>query len=191
MYPKKPDSNVLQLILDYFYIDNVEAGIIKWRKSGKNYKAGEKAGSYRNDGYLQLSIKRNIYLQHHVAWFIYHGEWPDKQVDHINGVKDDNSLSNLRLVGHSEQNQNHPRFKNNTSGITGVYFHIRDKKWWSQITINGDNKFLGYFKIKDEAITARKTAEKLYNFHPNHGRNNEDTCIYKTKTIKTCYKKKG
>jgi len=59
---------------------------------------------------------------------------------------------------------------NNTSGVTGVYWNKRDRKWQAMIKVNNKQIHLGYFEGKTEAITARKIAEIKYGFHPNHGK---------------------
>lgn len=85
-------------------------------------------------------------------------------IDHIHGNKtrNDNRKSNLRIATPSQNMMNKPLLKNNTSGITGVSWNKRKGKWESYITIDNKRKGLGYFTNFDDAIEARKAAEKKY-----------------------------
>ena len=85
-----------------------------------------------------------------------------KNYDHINRNPMDNRKLNLRFATHSENMKNRKRFKNNTSGITGVYFHKNKFKWEARISNNGKVTCLGSFNNKDEAIRARLKAELEY-----------------------------
>lgn len=91
-------------------------------------------------------------------------------VDHINRVKTDNRLCNLRWSTESENQMNKSKQSNNTSGITGISFHKLKNKWQAFIMINRKKKHLGYFQNKEEAIQKRKAAEiEFYGeFAPNY-----------------------
>lgn len=84
------------------------------------------------------------------------------EVDHINGDPSDNRKCNLRICTHSENLKNQKKHRDNTSGCTGVTWHKRDKVWRVQITVDGNRIEIGRFKNKEEAIEARKEAEKKY-----------------------------
>ena len=99
-----------------------------------------------------------------------YNEWPRKTIDHVNGDRSDNRVVNLRSVAHQENHRNRAIPKSNTSGVMGVYWGKRDRKWYAQIKINGKKKHLGSFSCKKKAIQARKKAEIDYGFHANHGR---------------------
>ena len=120
-------------------------------------------------GYACGRVFDKAYFAHRVIWAIVHNEWPE-QIDHINGVKDDNRIENLRSVSNAENGKNKKRQSNNASGVCGVYWHNRDSKWVAQIKFGGKKKHLGYFTDFDDAVAARKTAEVKHGFHPNHGR---------------------
>ena len=85
-----------------------------------------------------------------------------KVVDHINHCKSNNCKNNLRICTHSENMKNKKKSKNNTSGITGVTWKKRDKRWEAQITVDNKIIHLGYFKTIEEAAKARKEAEIKY-----------------------------
>lgn len=121
-------------------------------------------------GYRQGRIFGKHYLAHRVAWALVHGEWPAEQIDHVNGIRSDNRLSNLRAVSRAENGRNQKRRSTNTSGVTGVQWVSRGNKWEARIQVAGRNRHLGYFASKDDAIIARKAAELEYGYHANHGR---------------------
>ncbi len=91
-------------------------------------------------------------------------------IDHINGDRGDNRISNLRVVTSTENNRNKAINKNNTSGVTGVTWSKSRRKWIAQIHIGKIGKALGGFDRVEDAIAARKNAETRYGFHENHGR---------------------
>ena len=122
-------------------------------------------------GYKVGSIFIHKFRAHRVIWALVHGEWPKGQIDHKNGSRDDNRISNLRVVTHSENAKNQKRSSRNTSGVTGVFWDERRGKWRAVIMGNGKNKYLGRFTDFDEAVAVRKAAEAEYGYHPNHGRN--------------------
>ena len=130
--------------------------------------AGEVAGSVGGKGYLQVTARGRVMQGHRVAWVIATGEEPD-QIDHINGDKTDNRLANLRSVTHQENSRNLKRSSNNSSGVTGVSWNSRLKKWQARIKNAGRSKSLGYFHNLADAAAARKVAEAAYGFHENHG----------------------
>lgn len=121
------------------------------------------------DGYFKGKIFGKPYLAHRLIWVYMTGEWPD-EVDHINGVRDDNRWGNLRNVNHQENQRNQKLRKDNTSGICCVRRNKRDKKWYANIKHNGVQLFLGCFGNIEDAIAARKAAEIKYCYHENHGR---------------------
>lgn len=146
-------------------------GELTWRVSrGGTARAGRVAGRIMpTTGYRQISIDDRRYLAHRLAWLYVYGVWPPDEIDHINGVKDDNRLSNLRLATHKQNKRNTKRQKNNTSGVTGVRYHKRRKKWVAEIRVNGKNIHLGYFDTLEEAMAARLAALRFYGFDPLHG----------------------
>jgi len=109
-------------------------------------------------------------MAHRVVWAVAYGVWPVGQIDHIDGDKTNNRLSNLREVDAVVNCQNRPIHTLNTSGVTGVTFLKRKKLWYARITIAGERRSLGRYKLLGDAVAARKRAEIEYSFHPNHGR---------------------
>jgi len=148
---------------------NSESGIFLWKISLKSVKKLSIGGCKGSDGYKRISIDHRRYMAHRLAWLYMTGEWPKGQIDHINHVRDDNRFENLRDVTMPENQRNRKINKSNTSGFTGVRFRKNKSKWEAQITINGECRFIGSFKNKNDAVIARKMAEQEYGFHANHG----------------------
>jgi len=151
---------------------NQNTGVFIWKKVNKytKYNKGKELGGIdESTGYKVAFVDGKKYRQHRLAWLYVYGEMPKGEIDHINQDRADNRICNLREVTHKENMKNKKISKKNTSGVTGVYFLKTTKKWYSQIRIDGDLKHLGYFKIKEDAIKARKDAEEKYGFHKNHG----------------------
>lgn len=120
-------------------------------------------------GYLRGRFLYKKYLAHRVVWAISHGAWPNGQIDHVNGNRSDNRIENLRDVTPSENARNSAIGVNNTSGTIGVCWDKRIKKWSARTYIDGGCQNLGSFVDKNDAIRARKEAEKKIGFHENHG----------------------
>lgn len=115
-------------------------------------KAGDIAGSARFDGYLHIWIDGKHYLSHRLAWMYAYGEWPESDIDHINCIKDDNRLSNLRDATKSQNGMNSKTYSNNSSGFKGVSFH--KKRWRANIRLNGKQKHIGNFDTPELAHVA-------------------------------------
>ena len=148
-------------------------GLLHWRIGHNNQvKEGSRAGSFdKRIKYIRVRINREFYLAHRVIWLMIYGEWPPNEIDHINHVKHDNRLANLRCANRTDNCKNALTRKDNISGITGVNWHKREKKWRAYISNKGKQINLGLFINIEDAKQARKSAESKYNFHPNHGAN--------------------
>ena len=89
-------------------------------------------------GYLQIQLpKPHNYYAHQVAWLWVYGEWPTSQIDHINRVRSDNRIANLRMANDSENGCNKGMQRNNQSGFTGVWFANWRGKWEASISKDG------------------------------------------------------
>jgi hypothetical protein len=141
-----------------------ETGIFTRKISLGGKYAGTEAGTDHSNGYRQVTINKKKYFLHRLAWFYVHGEWPPHEIDHINGIRNDNRLCNLRCVTHKENLKNLRIPKNNTSGVVGVSWSNKDSVWTSQIKVSGKAIYLGSFIKFEDAVKARREAEKKYNF---------------------------
>lgn len=121
-------------------------------------------------GYCQAVVLYRHYNAHRIIWFYHHGEWPNGEIDHINGIPTDNRLENLRVVSPADNARNKPLRTDNISGVAGVSWLKNNKAWRVRIQHNGRSIEIGSFGSLDEATAARKSAEIKYNYHPNHGR---------------------
>ena len=151
-----------------------EAGVLYWRIRDRNtirhkYVAGPIKGT--RDGYRQVSIKGKMYMEHRIIMMLCFGHIPENaEIDHINHVRDDNRLVNLRFVTRSENRKNQSVSSKNTSGVTGVCFLKARKKYMAQISVGWETIYLGIFETLEEAAAARAEANLKFNFNNNHGK---------------------
>jgi len=147
-----------------------ETGVFTCLKAIGDRKLGAEVGtSMRSEWYLRTIIGGNFHYMHRLAWLYTHGVWPE-DVDHINGIRYDNRLANLRSVSRSTNSKNAKQPSNNTSGTVGVNFDAFTGRWLARVRVDGKSVHLGRFDTKEEAISVRKAAEKKHGYHPNHGR---------------------
>lgn len=140
-------------------------GFFTWKPRDNNQwnsrYAGKKAGYLNEKGYIRLNVCRKSYYAHRVAWVFMKGNFPSCEIDHINGVRDDNRFINLRDVAHNGNQQNQRAIhRNNTSGFLGVSFYNRDKYWVASISIDGKTKRLGRFDTAELARVAYLEAKR-------------------------------
>jgi len=146
-----------------------ETGIFTWLVDRHSFKSkGKIAGNIDARGYIGIKVANKRKYGHRLAWFYVHGVWPE-EMDHINHIKTDNRIINLRTVSHKENCRNRTLGKNNKSGFIGVSWDNRSGQWASQISVNGKDKHLGYFNDIKDAVAARGEANCEHEFHPNHG----------------------
>lgn len=119
-----------------------ETGIFTWLAG---QRVGKIAGTPTSKGYFRIKINRKDYKAHRLAWLYFYGKFPNDALDHINGIKTDNMVSNLRECNATENNWNTGIGRTNTSGAKGVSWHKRDSEWQAQISINGKRTHLGNF----------------------------------------------
>ena len=115
--------------------------------------------SLGKNGYF-LNVKNQLYLHRLIMGVA--DEDRSVQVDHIKGNKYDNRKINLRLCNNTENSRNKGLNKNNTSGYSGVYYRKDRNKWYARITVNREEINLGHYENFDDAVKARKEAEKKY-----------------------------
>ena len=173
-----PSPELLRKLLRY----EPETGKLYWReRTSDMFKDGplgrnnschckEAFTTSLTHGHKTSSIFSKRYQAHRVIWAMVYGEWPEGEIDHINGVSDDNKTNNLRQVTHAENAKNQKKRIDNTSGNVGVSYHKKIHRWVAYITVDFKRINLGSFSKKAEAIRARIDAESKYNFHANHGR---------------------
>jgi hypothetical protein len=150
----------LREILDY----DPETGLFTWAISRRGCRRGDQTGAPHRNGYVMIGINRRARLAHRLAWLHTYGEWPKGQIDHINGVRADNRLANLRDVPGriNRQNQRAARSDNRETGLLGVYKN--HGQWGARIQLNGRQHYLGNFQTPEEAHAAYIKAKRL--MHP-------------------------
>ncbi len=109
-------------------------------------------------GYARMGIKRRRYYVHRLAWFYMTGDWPIDEIDHANRDRSDNRFDNLRLASRTQQMGNTPLSPKSTSGVRGVYWAVRQKKWRAYITKNDKTVDLGGFGSLEQAAQVRRAA---------------------------------
>jgi hypothetical protein len=154
----------LKELLDY----NPDTGVFVWRESRRGtVLKGSVAGHRHSNGYTEIKVDGVIYMAHRLVWLFVHGYIPPREVDHINRVRDDNKISNLRLAHSFENSQNRNRQKNSTSKVAGVCWCKDNKMWRARISVNNKRVHLGRFPSLEEAKAARAAAKKeLHKFNP-------------------------
>lgn len=145
-----------------------ESGDLIWLKSLSNVKAGSKAGALHKAGYRVVSLSGQRYLAHRIIWLLNNKEWPDGEIDHIDGDPKNNRIENLRVVSESQNQRNRCRRSDNTSGHQGVSWDKTRNCWQVNITINGVQKNYGRFKHIDTAILTAKTVYLSNGFSERH-----------------------
>lgn len=159
--------------LELFRYD-YETGVLYWRwrvnnRVPKTLEAGTQRKS-NSDGYLNVSVNGRLYPVHRVVMLMCYGFYGEGlEVDHINHVRNDNRLLNLRFVTRSENRKNQSVSSKNTSGVTGVYFSKAKKKYIAQIKVNRETIYLGIFDTLEGATEVRRQADRKYKFNNNHG----------------------
>jgi len=140
------EISLLHKLFDY--VD----GQLVWKEKPSNLKhlIGKVAGCLHRSGYRNIKIKNNIYPAHRLIWIYHHGNCrSDMQIDHINGLKDDNRIENLRLVTNQENCFNRSRL--NAKGYT---WNKDVKKWQASIWVENKLKYLGLFNEEQDARNA-------------------------------------
>ncbi len=165
----------LKDILNYDH----ESGIFTWKQRSLNYfkdsrscntwntrYASKVAGGKRPDGYLRIVINYKRYFAHRLAWLNVYGEWPRSCIDHINGIKEDNRIVNLRDSTSSEnwQNLKKAHKSNKSTGLIGSTFNKQMGKFQAAIRTEVGRKHIGYFESAQQAHEAYIAAKRI--FHP-------------------------
>jgi len=120
-------------------------------------------------GYMRTIVQKRGYYVHRLAWFLHHGVWTDREVDHIDHDRTNNRISNLRLVEQADNKRNASMNSRNTSGFNGVSWNKIRKKWRASFKSKGKSTTIGHFDKLEDAVAARQAANECVGFHENHG----------------------
>ena len=129
-------------------------GIFTWLKPTKRITAGQRAGSKHASGYIQIKLDGRSYYAHRLAWLYMMGQWPERQIDHKNLRKDDNSWLNLRESREDQNMWNIGLSRHNRSGVKGVSFDQRRGAWRAQTRVSNVHHHVGYFDDVGDAAAA-------------------------------------
>lgn len=142
---------------------NPDTGLFTRNKRISNSApAGAIVGCQNGNGYLRIRLDDVLYHSHRLAWLYTHGRWPQFFIDHINGVRSDNRLCNLRDVTQVTNMQNlRSARRSSRSGVLGIHYYRQTNRWQARIRIHGKAKSLGYFATKEEAGAAYLAAKRL------------------------------
>ena len=155
----------LRELLDYDPDTGLFARRVATGKGGR-FKSGLEPGCVSPQGYRVIAIDRVLYKAHRLAWLHVHGVWPTNHIDHINGIKTDNRLVNLRDVSRSvnSQNRRDAMANNKTSGLLGAYPARTPSRWYAVISAHRHRTYLGMFDTPEEAHAAYLNAKRR--LHP-------------------------
>lgn len=183
----RKDMNESEEIEFYRYAESLvncdlETGVVTWKprevtgrlsKTWNTMYAGKVCGSVSKDGYRTTCVTYNSKLLsvqvHKLLWFIAYNKLPECQIDHINQVRTDNRISNLREVTSAENNQNRRITSNNASGVVGVSWNKEKRRWVARVTFNGEVFRVGSYKDIGDAEIAVKAFRKEKGFTDLHG----------------------
>lgn len=135
-----------------------------WRKWNTRY-AGARAGYVDRGGYIRLAFKCygvRAFSGHRAAWLLYYGEEPCADVDHINGVRHDNRIQNLRAATRKQNVRHSGMSSKNTTGYKGVTWDKAKRKFQVGICADGKRIFVGRYKSATEAAKAYDVAASKY-----------------------------
>jgi hypothetical protein len=139
---------------------NPETGIFTWIKSKTKVKRGDIAGYTDCKGYIAIGLNKKLYRAHRLAWLYVNGIMPTMHIDHVNRIKADNRIDNLRQATAAENNHNKDLSRKNKSGFKGVCWNKKNKKWRAECTNNGKSHHLGYFVSAEAASIAYQEFSK-------------------------------
>ena len=141
----------------FFY----EKGSLYWLiPTASQIKSGMRAGRTDTHGYRQVTFKGKPYLEHRLIWLYHYGVWPKDQIDHINHIRNDNRIENLREATNQQNQFNRRSVKGSSSVHKGVYWYPNYSKWLVKYTRDGKQYHVGYFTDELEAAKAYKNAVK-------------------------------
>lgn len=179
-----PSQEVLRQLLDY----DPDTGKLFWKERGPEWFedskydadrvahwwnarfAGKEAFcTFDAKGYPYGFIMNRRVAKHRVVWCLINGEIIG-EIDHIDGDPSHDKIENLRDVTRQANMRNKRTYSRNTSGFRGVYWAKAQNKWRVALSVGGKERHCGYFEKFEDAVAARKKAEKEMGFHKNHGR---------------------
>ncbi len=157
-----PDDLTAAECLDYLRYD-AETGRLIWTKrAARCVIVGTEAGGLHADGYRYVQFRKRLRLVHRLIWLIYYGEWPTTLIDHINRIRDDNRIANLRLGSYVLNSRNTSSRRGSSSQFVGVCWNTKSQAWQAQVGQGGHRlEYLGLFPTEEAAALAYRNAAAL------------------------------
>jgi hypothetical protein len=146
-------------LTDLFFYSTIE-GALYWRnRPANNVDIARPAGAISSSGYYQIMVDKIMYKRHRLIW-CYHNDDPGQmEVDHVNRIRTDDRIENLRLATREENSRNRNKESRNTSGFIGVSWNRRLNKWAAYIGSSKGNLHIGVYEDINDAVAARIAAE--------------------------------
>jgi hypothetical protein len=163
--------------------------VCRWHKTWNTIHAGKQLTNIGSGGYLQACIIidgiQKGYLLHRLAWLYVYGEFPEGPLDHINRIKTDNRICNLRIANAALNGHNVELNSKNRSGVKGVSWSKESKKWRAVLVYYGQYIHLGLFANMEDAKNAYVAASiqtvKKFSIHSNGHEDDQNeffSCYY-------------
>jgi hypothetical protein len=142
-----------------------DTGDLTWKKLHNSLRVGRQAKALDVAGYVQVNFGHGcVHKGHRIAWAIHYGAWPVGPIDHINGIRNDNRIANLREVDHRTncQNVRIGSMVNKSTGILGVHLGgCKRLPYRAKIMSGGKQIHLGKFATPEEAHAAYVAAKRI------------------------------
>jgi hypothetical protein len=153
----KVTGTVLELMFSY----DPQEGVFRHKtyRGPRPRGPGSIVGTAMAHGYVMITVCQKKFTAHRLAWLWMTGKWPIDEIDHINGIRDDNRFSNLREASRSQNGQNGGIRSTNKTGRIGVHFDRSRKKFVADIMMNGKRVFRRRYNALDVAVAARARKE--------------------------------
>ena len=174
-----PSPDILRQLLDYdpgtgtlrWKYRPLEfcASTAEWKRWNKQFAGRAAFVTVTGPGYHRGTVRGVCIFAHRVVWALVYGEWPDGEIDHIDGDRSNNRIANLRAVRSADNNRNRSIPNTNSSGAMGIR-RTRANRWRASIVIDGKSIHLGIYNEFRDAQIAREAAQKALGFAPGHGR---------------------
>ena len=141
---------------------DADTGLFRWADvAGNGKKAGREVGTVCSTGHVLIRLGSTVRLAHRLAWLLYHGVMPAKCLDHLNGIRHDNRIANLREVTPAGNAQNlREAHRDNQTGLLGVSYWAAHAAFRADIWVTGKSIYLGSFVTAEDAHAAYLTAKR-------------------------------
>jgi hypothetical protein len=152
-----------------FTYDEKNGLLLRNLKRGKGLP-GKPSLCKDKDGYHVVGIDNKNYRTHRVIWLYVYGEFPEGYLDHINRIRTDNRIENLREADYSKNGYNTKTPKANTTGVKNVQWIKHMNKYQVRLRANNQNLVIGHFADLELAeLVAIEARNKYHGTFANHG----------------------